>query len=139
MFVDQIFPSSFQKNMFLQKIKDYHEETEHPIYVKMKHTKPFGSKEEYTLLKTIDTMLTDYDKSLVSKFIPQKTKKTMMIEINRREYRKTLTQIAFIEEAISQIQTYDPFYFCMDELHLADSLMTILVIDLQRFKEVLDF
>lgn len=122
--VKQIFPNLSQYN-FLNKIGQFHEETDHRIYVSVKKNPFFYTRS--TFLENMNENLGLYHKQLVQKYLSPNVYKVARETYRRSLYHQTKLQIEFLKNAIQQIREYDEFYLSMEDIHEMDSVMTSLL------------
>jgi hypothetical protein len=119
----------------LRKIQEYHDETGEPIYFSVRLKFPFCCPQESQFLNNMKTYLKTHHLELVKKYLPVATYKTAQKTHIRHQYYQTKLESVFIENAIQQIQEYDPFYLTMDDIHEGDSMLTNLEFKNIYYKE----
>lgn len=132
-YVQDVFESI--KSGFLEKVRDYHDETGRPIYVSIRVKKPPCCPDEKQLLQNMQTYLRGYNLELVGQYLPLTTHKKARETHIRTQYYNYKLKIAFIEDAIQQIGGYDPFYITMDDIHETDMLLMELINRQMYYKE----
>ena len=109
---------------FLKKIQDFHNETGLPIWVSLR---PWKRPEHSDWLWRAGDRLLPQHRDLVRQYLPATTVQIARDTYTRSQYHKYKLHVAFVENAIAQIQDYDPFFLTMDDIHDSDMLLTDLI------------
>jgi len=120
---------------FLGKIQEYHDETGEPIYFSIRLKIPKGSPQELTFLKNMKTHLKTHHLELVKNYLPLSAFRVAQKTHLKSQYYKSKLECALIENAIRQIQEYDPFYLTMDDIHEGDMMLTSLTYKKMYYEE----
>lgn len=128
-FVRSVLEEDRYTSAFLQKIQDYHDETGLPIFVSIKCKPP-----PYCPATWLRAMLPQHT-DLVRQFLPVSTVQTAYRTYWRSQYEKCKLQEAFVRDAITQVQEYDPFFLTMDEIHQSDMLVMGMISKKQFYQE----
>lgn len=136
-FTQDVFGNVGEKNYFLKKVQEYHDETSEPIYFSAHIRKKPRCLNELELLSNIRIHLNAENTDLVKKFLPLTTIKTARDTYIRSQYYKHKLEIVFIENAVHQIQDYDPFFLTMDDIHESDALLLDLITKKMYYEEKL--
>jgi len=108
---------------FLRKVEEYHQETGNPIHISIRMKSPPHCPTEKRLLCHVKTNLLPHHLDLVRQYLPKTVMKTAQGSHIRSYYYRYKLQVAFVENALEQVQEYDPFFFTMDDIHESDMLM----------------
>lgn len=126
MYVEQVFQNPLC--VFLQKIQQYHEETGNLIRMSMKKKKRATScPVEAGLLHTMQNNLLPHHLEMVRQYLPPRVYKKARETFLWSQYHQLKQKISFIEDAVQQVQEYDPFYLTMDDIHEADMMLTQMI------------
>jgi hypothetical protein len=136
-FTHDVFGNVGEKNYFLRKVQEYHDETYEPIYFSTRIRKKPGCLNELELLNNIRVHLNAENTDLVKEFLSLRTIKTARDTYVRSQYYKYKLEIVFIENAVRQIQDYDPFFLTMDDIHESDALLLDLITKKMYYEEKL--
>lgn len=135
-YVNDVFEDEIKKHYyFLRKIQEYHDETGNPIYFSIRLNIPMGSQQELKLLQNMKNNLKTYQLDNVKQYLSKTTHKTAQKTYNKTQYYKCKLKYAFIENAIQQIQEYDPFHLTMDDIHECDNFMLNLTYKKMYYEE----
>lgn len=136
-FTQDVFGTKHDDNIFLRKIKEYEDETGEPIYLSGRIRDHFGCREELELLGNIRQYVSTDNTDLIGSFLSMTTIKKARETYYRSQYFRCKLKALFIENAVSQINEYEPFFLTMDDIHESDSLVLNLEIKKVYYQEKL--
>lgn len=135
MHVSDVFQDT-STHPFLKKVQEYHDETGNPIELSMKRKKKPHCPQEKQLLRGIQQNLLPHHIDMIRQYIPPRAHKTARETFLWSQYHEIKQRIAFIENAVQQIQEYDPFYLTMDDIHGSDMMLTELISAMIYYREM---
>lgn len=134
--VDELFYE--EENCFLNKIREFEEETEDLIRVRNRTQSSRDKKDtddERKLLSDIETFLCPDVIRRIREMLPRPVLDKIQQDYPSKMYRERELQIKYIDCAISQVQQYDEFYFTSEDLRVAYKMKGVLQLEMDYFRE----